>query len=620
MIAAEQRDSERRSAPVIGALDGRAKLEQQLQHGVIGPSCEIARSVRRRKGRVQGRLAVLEAGSTAREAARIVLDQALYQFPIAQGHRRKDVMPRPAREEQGEDGFVTLACRPADHPALVQVSGPVHVGAGVEQQADALERAAGGGKVERRRVVIAVAGVGIRAVLEQHPERVGLLRRQVQARAAARHRLPGELGIDPEELSQSIRVSGRARPYECRDGRRLAAVDLGLQCPPARKPVLVCHGELCGGEHGGGVRSAQQGQAVPRQRLEELERRTFGEIEGHGRGWVRPLTRPWAVRPTAILVGCMVDFHCPTDEPRGLTELPPNPYRTFTRRIRPSGYCVDGGPRPAAASGVPGSVVVANGGGRDGRNRHHRQRHSGTPSGPVAPAVRHPGHPLRRAHARTAARAPALQHGRAQRLHAGPRTVPRRQPLGPSVSRHGPAFGPHWRGPRRWRSPAAWRRHKPWTCGSTARVCWRISRPGAGTWSIRTVEAGELESLASRHDLLVVASGRATISNIFPRVAGDSPYTQPQRLVVGGLFRGIRYTEPRALEVNVIPGGGEILAVPMQSFEPDLTGLGILITAGGALEPLRHLRYDEEPPAFAAAVLEAAARARARHPRARRPA
>ena len=74
--------------------------------------------------------------------------------------------------------------------------------------------------------------------------------------------------------------------------------------------------------------------------------------------------------------------------------------------------------------------------------------------------------------------------------------------------------------------------------------------------------------------------------------------------MVAGLFRGIRYTEPRALEVNVIPGGGEILAVPMQSFEPDLTGLGILITAGGALEPLRHLRHDEGPPAFAAAVLD----------------
>ena len=121
---------------------------------------------------------------------------------------------------------------------------------------------------------------------------------------------------------------------------------------------------------------------------------------------------------------------------------------------------------------------------------------------------------------------------------------------------------------------------------------------------IRTVEAGELDALASRHDLLVVATGRAALTSIFPRVADDSPYTQPQRLAVGGLFGGIRPAEPCALEVNVIPGSGEILAVPMQSFEPDLTGLGIMIAAGGALEPLRHLRHDEDPARFSAAILE----------------
>lgn len=121
---------------------------------------------------------------------------------------------------------------------------------------------------------------------------------------------------------------------------------------------------------------------------------------------------------------------------------------------------------------------------------------------------------------------------------------------------------------------------------------------------IHTVEASELETLASRHDLLVVASGRAALTNLFPRIADDSPYAQPQRLGLVGLFAGIRPSEPCALEVNIIPGSGEILAVPIQSFEPDLTGLGILITPGGALEPLRHLRHDEDPMRFTASILE----------------
>ena len=120
---------------------------------------------------------------------------------------------------------------------------------------------------------------------------------------------------------------------------------------------------------------------------------------------------------------------------------------------------------------------------------------------------------------------------------------------------------------------------------------------------IRSVETAELEGLAAVHDLLVVASGRAALSNIFPRVAAHSPFTSPQRLVTAGLFRGIAYSEPRALEVIVSPGQGEILVLPIQSFEPDLTGMGLFIIAGGPFEPLRHLRYDDDPPRFLTTVL-----------------
>ena len=121
---------------------------------------------------------------------------------------------------------------------------------------------------------------------------------------------------------------------------------------------------------------------------------------------------------------------------------------------------------------------------------------------------------------------------------------------------------------------------------------------------VRTIQAQELDSLAAQYDLLVVASGRAGLSSIFPRVPEQSPFTRPQRLVIGGLFRGVSSSEPRALEVVTTPGSGEILAMPVQSFEPDLTGIGILIAAGGQFEPLRHLRHKDDPKAFIAAILE----------------
>jgi hypothetical protein len=135
-----------------------------------------------------------------------------------------------------------------------------------------------------------------------------------------------------------------------------------------------------------------------------------------------------------------------------------------------------------------------------------------------------------------------------------------------------------------------------------ARLLEDFSRRG-GRVDIRTVRVEDLDSLAARHDLLVVASGRASLSNIFPRVAEHSPYTSPQRLIMGALFRGIRYSEPRSLEVVVSPMNGEILTVPIQSFEPDLTGIGILVTPGGRFEPLRHLRYRDDPAGFRSIVL-----------------
>ena len=56
--------------------------------------------------------------------------------------------------------------------------------------------------------------------------------------------------------------------------------------------------------------------------------------------------------------------------------------------------------------------------------------------------------------------------------------------------------------------------------------------------------------------------------------------------------------------MTVTPGSGEILTVPIQSFEPGLTGIAVLIASAGAFEPLRHLRYDEDRAGFIAAVLD----------------
>jgi 2-polyprenyl-6-methoxyphenol hydroxylase-like FAD-dependent oxidoreductase len=120
---------------------------------------------------------------------------------------------------------------------------------------------------------------------------------------------------------------------------------------------------------------------------------------------------------------------------------------------------------------------------------------------------------------------------------------------------------------------------------------------------IGRLRAGDVERLAEEYDLMVVASGRGSLANMFPRLAAQSPYSTPQRLGVGGFYRGVAYPEPLEVNVAIAPGHGEFLVAPLYSFEPHLTAIYIQIVRGGAFETLSHIRYEDDPRGFDAAVL-----------------
>ena len=117
------------------------------------------------------------------------------------------------------------------------------------------------------------------------------------------------------------------------------------------------------------------------------------------------------------------------------------------------------------------------------------------------------------------------------------------------------------------------------------------------------VHSSDLEAISTQFDLTVVASGRGSLSNLFPRLPDHSPFQAPQRVVVAALLRGVAYREPLGFEVVVIRGAGEILAFPMCSFEPGLTALGIEIVRGGPFTPLTTLHYDDAPGEVEAFIL-----------------
>jgi hypothetical protein len=125
-----------------------------------------------------------------------------------------------------------------------------------------------------------------------------------------------------------------------------------------------------------------------------------------------------------------------------------------------------------------------------------------------------------------------------------------------------------------------------------------------GKIEIATVEKQSIPSLAQRFDLLVVVAGRSALAEVFERVPAWSPYDRPQRQLLAALFRGIRRTNPVGATLSVSPGHGELIDIPILTFGGMASALLFENIPGGDLEMLTRLRYDENPKAFIATVLE----------------
>jgi hypothetical protein len=121
---------------------------------------------------------------------------------------------------------------------------------------------------------------------------------------------------------------------------------------------------------------------------------------------------------------------------------------------------------------------------------------------------------------------------------------------------------------------------------------------------IGTIASTDLDELSTRHDLLVIASGRGSLANLFERVPEHSPNSEPQRLVSAGFYRGLPPREPLGFEVVISRGHGEILVFPLFGFEPGLIGIGIEAIRGGAFSGLSEVKYGSDPRRFERAVLD----------------
>ena len=118
------------------------------------------------------------------------------------------------------------------------------------------------------------------------------------------------------------------------------------------------------------------------------------------------------------------------------------------------------------------------------------------------------------------------------------------------------------------------------------------------------VDVAALDRITPEYDLVVVATGRAGLSSLFPRMAERSPFSEPQRSIVAGLFRGIRPPEPSYFQFQIAPGQGEIYEPQLLTFDGRVAVLGIEGIPGGDIDRVARMRHADDPARFIRAVYE----------------
>ncbi|WP_437286613.1 styrene monooxygenase/indole monooxygenase family protein [Sorangium sp. So ce406] len=120
-----------------------------------------------------------------------------------------------------------------------------------------------------------------------------------------------------------------------------------------------------------------------------------------------------------------------------------------------------------------------------------------------------------------------------------------------------------------------------------------------------SLDAAGISDLAAGHDLVVVATGRAGLSDLFPKVPERSPHAGPQRRLFAGIVRGLRMPERREFMFQLSPGHGEIFENQYLTLGGVAPSLLIEAIPGGALEPITRMRHEDDPARFDAALLDA---------------
>lgn len=121
---------------------------------------------------------------------------------------------------------------------------------------------------------------------------------------------------------------------------------------------------------------------------------------------------------------------------------------------------------------------------------------------------------------------------------------------------------------------------------------------------VEAFEASDVARLSARHDLVVVASGRGSLTEMFPRDSQRSPFAHPQRLLTGAFYHGLDFPDSLRVIYTVSPGNGEIFQMPFTTFGGHVSTILIEAVPGQAFDAISRMRYEDDPKRFEATVLD----------------
>ncbi|OIV36006.1 oxygenase [Mangrovactinospora gilvigrisea] len=122
---------------------------------------------------------------------------------------------------------------------------------------------------------------------------------------------------------------------------------------------------------------------------------------------------------------------------------------------------------------------------------------------------------------------------------------------------------------------------------------------------VQHADLDTLDRLSAGHDLVIAATGRGDLGRLFPVDPSRSPYGEPQRALAVAYVHGGRLRDGDggrpAIHCNLLPGAGELFAIPARTLSGPCDILFIEAVPGGPLDVFGDVR---DPDRFLELMLE----------------